>query len=671
MEEMIFKLKDQQYFSKIDLQEGFFQIPLAEEDKHKTAFRVKNRLYEWNRMPMGFKNSSAVFQRYMDTILGAEIGKSCFVYVDDILIFGKDEKEHDEAFKRVVKILIENNIVGNKDKIEYKKTSVIFLGHRLRKNQIEACIDLKQPIEEYPRPHDLESVRKFHGLINYYRKYIPGLSTLIEPILNLTRKNVKFVWTTECEEAFNKLKSILMSNLILRQPDHKKRFYLESDASNVGLGAVLSQMHNNELYPIAYASRKLNQAERNYGITEKEMLAAIWAMEHFQYYLKGIEFELTTDHKALEALNPKGDLKSARIHRWIDRIQNFNFTVKYRKGTENNHVDALSRSFEPQLDCNTVESVEETSDPRILELHEKLVHRGAKAVYNWAKDNNWENITYKKCQETISKCPTCKFYNPIRIKGMRHIQAHDVGELFAFDIVGPYEKKYILPGIDYFYRTAFAEIIPDRSAGRILKFLKQVQNVIRIKKLISDGARENKSNIIKNWCIEQNIEHHFTTPYHHQSNGRIERLNRTIQEGLNKLDHKTSLKKRLKQVLGAYNTIRHEAIKMSPSEALKPERREEVKKNQFEYIIKTHKALITPGRKTYQIGDTVLLKNENPELKKREKFNEIGTITNILPNDVYHIKTYSSDLVITRHADQLRILEPVGALVERGDVVRT
>jgi hypothetical protein len=181
------------------------------------------------------------------------------------------------------------------------------------------------------------------GLVNYHRKFIPNLSTIVEPILNLTRKNIKFEWSKECEEAFIKLRNILLSDLVLRQPDYTERFVLETDASNVGLGAILSQELEGTRNPIAFASRKMIPAEKNYSISEKEMLAALWGMEHFQYFLRGKEFELITDHRALQALNTKGEIKSARIQRWTERLQNFSFSVTYKQGKEIPHVDALSR----------------------------------------------------------------------------------------------------------------------------------------------------------------------------------------------------------------------------------------------------------------------------------------------------------------------------------------
>jgi hypothetical protein len=202
----------------------------------------------------------------MDRLLGDEIGRSCFVYLDDILVFGKTLEEHDKNPKIKLKILIKNNVMGNREKVELNKKEFIFLGHKLSFYKIETHLNPKTPIEDYPRPTDLESVRKFHGLVNYYRKFILNLSTVIELILNLTRKNVKFEWSDECKTDFLKLKDILLSDLILRQPYYTKKFYLETDALNVGLGAILSQKFDNSLKPIAFGSKKIVPTKKNNAI---------------------------------------------------------------------------------------------------------------------------------------------------------------------------------------------------------------------------------------------------------------------------------------------------------------------------------------------------------------------------------------------------------------------
>lgn len=357
IDELFTTLKDQAYFSKIDLKDGFFQIPLRKEDCHKTAFRIKNRLYEWVRMPMGFKNSSAVFQRLMDRILQEEIRKSCIVYVDDILIYGRTVEEHETNLKSVLLKLVKSGLKGNKEKCIFNQKEIIFLGHKISKNKIEPIRENTDNILNYKAPKDVEGIRRFLGLVNYYRKFVPHCSGMAEPLTRLLHKEHPFQWTEEQEQAFMELKEALNSKTFLVPPDFNKKFVLETDASMHGLGAVLRNVSEEEPgKPIAFISRTLTSTERKYSITEKEMLAALWAMEHFKYFLYGREFILQTDHKALEAFNSKGYLASDRIHRWMERIQNFSFEVIYRKGESIPHVDALSRQGEIEIVNQILES---------------------------------------------------------------------------------------------------------------------------------------------------------------------------------------------------------------------------------------------------------------------------------------------------------------------------
>ena len=415
IDEIIYKLKNQKYYSKIDLKEGFFQIKINEQDCHKTAFRIKNRLYEWIRMPMGFKNSPAIFQRAMDTILEEYIGLHCYVYVDDILIFGKTKEEHDIAFRKVVQTLIKNNITANKEKIVYCVQEIKFLGHTLKGDQIIPCIDNKASIKNYPAPENVDEVKRFLGIVNYYRKFIKNCATIQEPLLNLTRKNVSFDWDECCRIAFESLKKLLLGKTILQQPDFEKEFVLETDASNVGLGAVLCQRINGELLPVAFASRKMGTAERNYSISEKEMLAALWAMEHFVYFLLGREFTLITDHKALKALDERGTIRSARIERWIERIQIFNFKVEYRKGCQIPHVDGLSR-IRSNEEVNLITNTNNDSrKKKILDFHKNLVHRGANVTCEEYNKVNSDKVELDLVKEVLRNCVECKLYNPIKV----------------------------------------------------------------------------------------------------------------------------------------------------------------------------------------------------------------------------------------------------------------
>lgn len=653
IEEIIHGLNGFKYFSKIDIKDGFFQIPLKERDSHKTAFRVKNKLYEWTRMPQGFKNSPAVFQRMMDMILKEDIGRGCFVYVDDILIAGKTEDEHDKLLTRVMKKLIEAGLQGNENKCVFKQLEVEFLGHKLSKNEVRPLKETTNTISQFIKPSNIDEVRRLLGLVNYYRKFIPKCADLTEPIAKLLRKGNDFKWTREQEEAFENIKVALNSKSVLIQPDYTKDFILETDASNSGVGAILAQETNKGIRPISYASRSLTQTERNYSITEKEMLAAIWAMEHFKYYLYGREFTLKTDHKALEAFNTKGYLESARIQRWMDRIQVFNFKVQYQKGETIEHVDALSRQFMDQS-VNEIKDGENQRLSLVLKAHEDLIHRGAKAVHNKLVEEGQTQISENEIRKALKKCNKCKLYNPIRSRAHRVVEAYFPGEKVGFDIVELKKGSNILVAIDYFTRRGFASYCRSKDTTTVLKFIQKVHEEIPIKMLISDEGRENISATMKKWLKAQNITQHITTPYHHQSNGRVERFIRTIREGLNKLEMKGPLLLRLEEVIEKYNQTYHRSIGMTPKEASNPKRSEEVKINQYNSRISENKKFLLRGNwPILKEDDKVVIKDELRKNKKGPRFKTEAVVKEVLGFNTYKLEKANGRLC-KRHVSQLK-----------------
>ncbi|KAF9752793.1 Retrovirus-related Pol polyprotein from transposon 17.6, partial [Nosema granulosis] len=319
----------------------------------------------------------------------------------------------------------------NTDKIEYKKKEVVFLGHTISPNKIMAHIDPAQGFKYYKRPENIEEIQRFLGTVNYYRKFIQNCAQKCEPLNRLLRKNVTFEWTSKQENAFRELKKEILSGKCLTQPDFNKEFILTTDASNVGLGAILSQMRGDIEYPVAFASRGLRPAEFKYSITEKEMLAALWAMEYFDFFLYGREFTVFTDHKALEAWNAKGVIKSARIERWHERLQRYNCIMKYKKPQELEHADALSRAH------NMVGTIEgEEKRKVIVNAHEEIVHKGAKATYEHLRKKGVD-YTLKDVQEALKKCYRCKLYNPIKITGWRYIESFEVGRKWHLISLAP------------------------------------------------------------------------------------------------------------------------------------------------------------------------------------------------------------------------------------------
>lgn len=283
------------YFSIIDLKDGFFQIPIEVTDREKTTFKVGSKLMQFTKMPQGFKNSPAIFQRGMNIILEDLLEEKCLSYIDDILIFGKTKEEHNANFKEIQKRLLKYGLTENIEKRVYCQNRLTFLGYEISKNRIRPTNTRKEGIINYRSPKTKRELQRFLGLINYDRLFIKNITEKIKPLYKLLEKEIKFKWTEVEEETFQNIKKEWKNSLELYVPDMKGEFTLESDASDVGLGAVLTQ---NEI-PVAFISRSLSSCERNYSITEREFLAALWAMEKLKYYLEGRIFTLITDHKPL------------------------------------------------------------------------------------------------------------------------------------------------------------------------------------------------------------------------------------------------------------------------------------------------------------------------------------------------------------------------------------
>lgn len=656
MDTIVHGLYGKKIFSKIDLKDGFFHIPIRDEDKHKTAFRVKNKLYEWNVMPQGFINSPAIFQRYMDHALEDLIGKCCYVYVDDILVFGENEEKHEEAFKAVTERLIKNGLHVNQKKVEYKVTKAKFLGHIIEYNKISLDLEKVDSIRNLKTPKSKEEVQQFMGIVNYYRKFINNCADKSEELLKFLRKNIEFKWTEKEQTAFENLKTELISQKVLRQPGFTRGFILDTDASNSGIGAVLSQMFEDGEHPIIYLSRRLRDAELNYSITEKELLAAMWAMEQLHYYLYGRKFILRTDHKAILAYNAKGEVSSRRIERWHYRLQNYAFEVVYRKGEDQGNADTLSRCCTINQEEIKSKRYQEDEITAIIEkIHKELIHRGSKCTFQKIQELYGNITNLQRVKNVLDNCVKCKEFRPRNYPGIKFHNAFEIGEKIAIDFIGPIQNHYVITGIDYFSRKGFAKALKTRETKKIIEFLKEVNSIIKIKTLICDNAKEFSNAELKQWAKGNQTEVHYTTPYHHHSNGRVERFNRTIREGLAMSDVKGPLKVRLSTVVKVYNSVKHSGTGISPDEAMKPENWTELKKKEYEYRLEQYKSYAKPIKlQKFKVNQNVLVQKEIVEDKQKPKYEQGGTVTKIMENDTYEVLHRGK--IKKKYASQLRAM---------------
>ena len=337
-------LAGNKYFTTLDLASGYWQVRVEESDREKTAFTTHNGLYEFVVMPFGLCNAPATFQRLMENILHGLVGKICLVYIDDILVMGTTLEEHLENLRTVLTRLHQSGLRLKPSKCHLLQQEVEYLGHRVSAAGVMTDPSKAEAVRVFPVPTDVKPLRSFLGLASYYRRFIPNFSVVASPLFQLTKKGAVFQWDQACQKAFDELKRLLIDAPVLAFSDFSLEFILETDASGIGLGAVLAQEHpDGTTHPIAYASRTVQPHERNYGITELEALAVVWSVKHFRQYLYGHKCHIFTDHEALKALlntpHPSG-----KLARWGLLLQELDLTIHYVPGKKNPRADALSRS---------------------------------------------------------------------------------------------------------------------------------------------------------------------------------------------------------------------------------------------------------------------------------------------------------------------------------------
>lgn len=304
------------WFCTLDLHSGYWQVEMNEADKPKTAFVTRNGLFQFTVMPFGLCNSPTTFERLMEVVLAGLNFNICLVYIDDIIIFGKTFDETLQNLEQVFKKLQSAGLKLKASKCTLFKKEVLFLGYKVSGDGVQTDPEKVAVVEKWPVPIDASEVRSFVGLCSYYRRFIAGFSSMAKPLFRLTEKGREFKWTTDCQNAFDNLKKCLTTAPLLAHPNFSLPFILDTDASQVGLGAVLSQEIEGKIRVITYASRTLSKSERKYCVTRKELLALVFACKHFRHYLYGHKVKVRTDHSALKWLMSFKD-PQGQVARWI------------------------------------------------------------------------------------------------------------------------------------------------------------------------------------------------------------------------------------------------------------------------------------------------------------------------------------------------------------------
>ena len=370
-------------FCTMDLTAGYWQVPMSEDSKWKTAFVHRSGLYHWNRKPFGVKEGPGVFSRMMAEHFRDMLFKKALVFLDDVILIGKSVEELLSHFEEYCTKIRAAKLKTKPSKCFLFRKEVAFLGHLVNENGVKTDPAKVEAVRCWTTPSRRRDVRSFLGLVNFYRRFIPNCSTIAKPLTALTSLKEKFDWTPECQESFNTLKEKLCSSPLLGYPrEDGGQFKLSTDASDVGLGFVLSQDQVPPEDPegemrevvIAYGSRTLSAAERHYCVTRKELLAVVHGVLTFKNYLLLRPFLIRTDHSSLKYLHRMKQAEG-QLARWLDLLQPFTFTIEYIPGRENGPADALSRKEEScggkKCYCQTFNELV-YEPPVVMEVHGKV-----------------------------------------------------------------------------------------------------------------------------------------------------------------------------------------------------------------------------------------------------------------------------------------------------------
>lgn len=449
IDSILSRLGKAKYISSIDLQDAFWQIPLNDESKQKTAFNIPGRgMWQFTVVPFGLTTAAQAMQRLMDSLFNDQ---DEFIYIDDIIVVSETFKDHINSLKRVFNKLRSANLTVNIEKCSFCRPSLKYLGYIVDKFGLRTDPDKVSCIANYQLPAKMKELRRFLGMTSYYRRFINNFAKIAAPLHDLTKSKSKskykvLKWNDTAIQAFDDLKSAMIQAPVLKTPDFAKLFSVQCDASDTCISGVLSQKDDetNGDRPIAFVSRKLRGAEINYTTTEKECLAVVFSIEKFNQYIEGLQFEVITDHSALLWLLNQKEVKG-RLARWIMRIQQYDFVVKHVKGKNNIVPDAISRF--PTENLALIDISTTPIDP----TYEKLKSKIQKSPQKFSNYKIIDDKIFIK----LKKNPKCtefeyKLFVPETMRTKVIQECHDdklASHFGAFKTTRRILQRYYWPGI--------------------------------------------------------------------------------------------------------------------------------------------------------------------------------------------------------------------------------
>ena len=530
MDDILNNLKGRKYYTTLDLRSGYHQMELDEDSRYLTAFVTPDGLYEYCRVPQGFFNSPAEFSAAVIEILGGLIHTTCEVYIDDIVIFGDSIEELAENMDAVLGRLEDTGLAVQASKCVVGATEIKYLGHIVNSEGLKVDPARVAALKNIPPPRSVKDVRSFLGCCQFVRAFVQDFARVAKPLTTLLKQNEQFRWGEEQKQAFMSLKERISDEQLLAHFDPTLPTQVRTDASKIGIGAVLLQQHGESLRPVAYLSKTFNKTQQNWHTVEQECFAIYHAVTSWRHYLLGHPFSLLTDNRNLTYIH---SCTTPKVIRWAAALMGYNFSIRHLPGQMNITADCLSR-MTYALAAAAVERADPYHDLITL-AHDSIVghggvHRTIRLLDRWGY--NWPTRE-KDVRKFVRECPSCQATEdkttPPQLMELRGITREEPFARLAIDLIGRYPvdelgNTYILLAVCS--ATRFVELIPikDKKATTIATALLQLFGRYGpYKELHSDRGSEFVNDINDEVLAALNINRSLGVAHRPQTNGQAER----------------------------------------------------------------------------------------------------------------------------------------------------